>query len=1417
MSLTLPSNFENDIQSRDTNLVPVVIIGNTNSGGTYITDNIFLSISSVRIGDNDTALPLLLNIPSLKESIDIEKRNYKISNVTLNLSNAIYDGKRFTERVSTSSGSLPALGSLINKECRIFWKSPATSVFSFHDLPSASVSADHAFQIYYGVIRKYEHTDEKVTLIVEDRSQSKVHKKVPINDLGDPTGILDEYKNKPYPMVYGAVDKSPCVVGAVELAEENLITSESLNIIADYDANVQVDDATDANGDLINDPLYAFRDNYVRIISKIAGLFTYSGGTQYTASQNIITLTAEFESLGEGEVSPTNPISDNAVIGYERLTPVGDPIPFRHDASSAWANGAYHFGTHNEATDLGTGNYGKRVSGTTLEERDGNTTSWDGNSAIQIGDYGIMDPQDIWWSRVEGREKVNMGCSIRFNPMSSGNYDDNIGHLVMDAQFRWNNVAYFAGYSTLRVEVSVQNREAHHAHVTITEGGTHALTSLSEIDDPSKVDILSNVISLYESPGGGSGIAATHIELKDIYIDHYVLLDDFMKTDFYAKVVTGRVSAAPTAPQVISHIMANELDHANSVNVINEDSNYASWTYQFCQAESIDSKKLLENISSVSPYIPRFTNMGEFKFNTIPTTGGTSTHTIKENDVINFSFKRTSIDKVRTKIDFKYNFDYAKEVFDNVVVDVDNDITGIASTGYDFDYYGLPDDHSDSTEVIEDDRSKYIRDISTAEAFAKWYLAWHCNQHIIMKVRLPLKYLEIEIGDIIDFDSLLGGVAPYGIDYTASGNALSGEQEHYTTFMVTSTNKTLEWVEISATHLHNVSESFSRYGCQDPSACNYDENADTNAGCQYPAPFRECDGTCINPDPNNPGYCVEEMYCQENGLQEPDCAGVCGGKAALDDCGNCVEGNTGFYWNYDKDNCLNGQYVPRNGTCGGNCYNEQIGVEGDSDYSNPCFGCNDPEAFTYNPNVCTTGSVVVDGCSFLGSPSIAGEFPCPYTHMPNIEGALSDNYICEIAPWRCCDENGNTVDPSTGATIPCPSWAFQADFYNLPNGVPETNNHTYRIGWWTEEEHGYYGGSNLPSIQDYCSNCGGCCDGGYENEIDTPYYPVKVNNTNCRAVAEATDPTVTGIKMILSTNENLTDEDIVTHEGGGDFLGSKWIYKDGNYHDTEDAPNAWAFSDWEQQIKIEDDTGGYFITGTTLLGQLMNTESDETVYLYFYVEFDLDVAQLQSIPVGLDFQLEFSGNAGTNYNYLLNEWSLFAQYEAAGVSTNSVSLPYTGDTLPTTDAENSRSYFLAKVQLDNNWLIYNFDNVNFAVPFDYDSNDPALNSLYFRMPIKVYSDFASDDLTPMFHLYGGDTQHDNEFKIIKPTNEADINGDEQYNVLDIVALSNCVLAQNCTIGDINADGHYNVLDIVALANCVLAQTCAERLGDRGRT
>ena len=111
MSLYLPPNFASDIQVRDTSLVPVVTIGTDIIISTNEYTNYLSGAFEYR------TKPLLLNIPSLKESIDIEKRNYKISNITLSISNLPYEGIRFSDIVATRS--------LINEECYIYWRSPS--------------------------------------------------------------------------------------------------------------------------------------------------------------------------------------------------------------------------------------------------------------------------------------------------------------------------------------------------------------------------------------------------------------------------------------------------------------------------------------------------------------------------------------------------------------------------------------------------------------------------------------------------------------------------------------------------------------------------------------------------------------------------------------------------------------------------------------------------------------------------------------------------------------------------------------------------------------------------------------------------------------------------------------------------------------------------------------------------------------------------------------------------------------------------------------------------------------------------------------------------------------------------------------------------------------------------------------------
>ena len=101
-------SFIGDIQGHNTQLYPIVTIeppdGESREHyGVLDTECLFISTNNVSLDHihslthtDESRLygrsfkPLLLNIPSIKESIDIESRKFKISNVNLDISNIEY-------------------------------------------------------------------------------------------------------------------------------------------------------------------------------------------------------------------------------------------------------------------------------------------------------------------------------------------------------------------------------------------------------------------------------------------------------------------------------------------------------------------------------------------------------------------------------------------------------------------------------------------------------------------------------------------------------------------------------------------------------------------------------------------------------------------------------------------------------------------------------------------------------------------------------------------------------------------------------------------------------------------------------------------------------------------------------------------------------------------------------------------------------------------------------------------------------------------------------------------------------------------------------------------------------------------------------------------------------------------------------
>ena len=172
--------FHNDINSKHLGNFVLVTIGEHRISTRKITF------------DDDYYKPILLNIPSISESLDIENRKYKISSVSLSISDYMEDGERFSDHLNT----------LMNQEVNIWFASQSSKT-----LDSAECYKAGTF-----IVRSFSQDEDKVTLNCEDLSQDKLHKDLPLESVSDEEDILEKYRNKPIPMVFGEVDRSPCVL-----------------------------------------------------------------------------------------------------------------------------------------------------------------------------------------------------------------------------------------------------------------------------------------------------------------------------------------------------------------------------------------------------------------------------------------------------------------------------------------------------------------------------------------------------------------------------------------------------------------------------------------------------------------------------------------------------------------------------------------------------------------------------------------------------------------------------------------------------------------------------------------------------------------------------------------------------------------------------------------------------------------------------------------------------------------------------------------------------------------------------------------------------------------------------------------------------------------------------------------------------
>ena len=279
---------------------------------------------------------------------------------------------------------------------------------------------------------------------------------------------------------------------------------------------------------------------------------------------------------------------------------------------------------------------------------------------------------------------------------------------------------------------------------------------------------------------------------------------------------------------IIHHLLCEEMGFdKNKIDMpskMESRANNDGLNLAFSINKEIEGKQLIKEISQSFKSIPSLSN-DMLKFINIKSTytGNEDIFTIKSDDVFKYSFSRTPLEDVKTKVNVRYKKDYGMDTYlESSEMKVSNYsyfITGkygeIQNAGYS-NYYGFKATGSEINHVdtFLEVKNDYIRDYSSASNLSYYLLQWHKNQHNIVSLSLPLNYYGFEVGDLIDFDKMIEGRKLYGENYVLSDIDENGVykdmpircgQHILPLFMITETNKNLDSVSIKAIQLHHQS------------------------------------------------------------------------------------------------------------------------------------------------------------------------------------------------------------------------------------------------------------------------------------------------------------------------------------------------------------------------------------------------------------------------------------------------------------------------------------------------------------------------------------------------------------------------------------------------------------------------------------
>jgi hypothetical protein len=291
---------------------------------------------------------------------------------------------------------------------------------------------------------------------------------------------------------------------------------------------------------------------------------------------------------------------------------------------------------------------------------------------------------------------------------------------------------------------------------------------------------------------------------------------------------------------IMYHLLASELGmplESININSIIEARKNNQINLAFSIFKETKAKKILTDIALNSTIIPRFLN-GKLDFISTKLTyrGGSEYYdddteeivsVIKSDDILNYSFSRTDIENINTKLQLKFDKDYGRsnhnKITDDYIVNNNYFKNGtygdlVAGTLQNNNYYGV--DYDEIADIIQHKKTlkihqtDYIKDRISANYLADYLFRNNINQHNIIEIDLPLKYYNLTNGDLIEFDKMILNKKVYGESYVIKNvedMPIRAGQFILPLFMIIETKKSLKNVKLKAIQLHHLSDDDLNY------------------------------------------------------------------------------------------------------------------------------------------------------------------------------------------------------------------------------------------------------------------------------------------------------------------------------------------------------------------------------------------------------------------------------------------------------------------------------------------------------------------------------------------------------------------------------------------------------------------------------